>query len=390
MYGLVIGAGEESIFAIKQAKELGMTVIGFDGDHTARGLKYVDEAYVLDIRDAEQIYNVLDIKGYSNKRMVVIPVPIGRYLISAGRLNDHYGLTGVSFNTANSLTDKFLFHSILQNKGLRKCKSILIKQGTLPDTIVDYPFIVKPRYGAGSRSVRQISNQTEWNSFVYNAPYNEDYVLEEAIQGTEYGLDGMVIDGRFYCVLLRKKEITPPPIRQCVGYYSVRREENEQLYKSVEKLMIHIIDVIGLDNGILHADIIDTTDDPFVIEMSARPSGHYLHNIFTPIVTGVNMIEQFLKYVDTGIVNMNCKDYLRDKYLIHYFDISDKDIKKIPSKEYIFNKYPIEQYVCHLKTGHVNMIEDGHSIMNRGYFILKGNSEQELAQNAQSIIREFI
>ena len=154
--------------------------------------------------------------------------------------------------------------------------------------------------------------------------------------------------------------------------------------------MINIIDAIELTNGILHADIIDSPSGPFVIEMSARPSGHYLHNVFTPAVTGINMIELFLTYAQGQEIHIQPKDYTGMKYLIHYFDISDAYVRHIPEEKYLYKKYPLEQYVCNMKVGKTNTIEDGHSIMNRGYYILKGNSESELAQYSQAIIKEFL
>lgn len=84
MYGIVIGASDEAIYAIKKAQSKGITVLAFDGDEHAAGLQYADEAFVVDIRDVNNIIKVIDEKGIQPKDMFVLPVPIGRYLISTG------------------------------------------------------------------------------------------------------------------------------------------------------------------------------------------------------------------------------------------------------------------------------------------------------------------
>ena len=81
MYALVIGASSESVYAINRARSYGMKVLAFDGDKGAEGLKYADESFVVDIRDPEKIYSIIDRKRIHPEEMVVLPVPIGRYLI---------------------------------------------------------------------------------------------------------------------------------------------------------------------------------------------------------------------------------------------------------------------------------------------------------------------
>ena len=118
MKAAVIGASSESVYAIKKAQELGLFVVALDGDKNAPGLKYADEAQVVDIRDNEKVAALLD----QNRPDVILPVPIGRYLITTGAMNDRYGLKGVSYSSADLCTDKFAFHKTLSAEGLRKAK----------------------------------------------------------------------------------------------------------------------------------------------------------------------------------------------------------------------------------------------------------------------------
>ena len=47
--------------------------------------------------------------------ITILPVPIGRYLITTGSINDYYKLDGVSYKAADLCTDKLLFHKKLRN-----------------------------------------------------------------------------------------------------------------------------------------------------------------------------------------------------------------------------------------------------------------------------------
>ena len=248
MYALVIGASDETIHAIKTARNQGMKVLAFDGNKDAGGLKYADESFAVDIRNPENIYAVIDAKGIRPEEMVVVPVPIGRYLISTGSVNDHYNLVGAGRETTDICTDKWLFHQTLRNAELRNINCSLLKKGEkIRKAPLPYPIIVKPRYGAGSHQVYKISNAIEWQKFSDEMPLEEDFIIEDAVDGTEYGIDGMVLNGKFQLVLARKKLITPLPYRQCVGYISVNEnKENSSLLARLTKFMIQLVKTIKL------------------------------------------------------------------------------------------------------------------------------------------------
>lgn len=387
MYAIIIGASNESIYAINQAKKLGMKVLAFDGNKNAEGLKYADKFFVVDIRNPKNIYMILEEMKVTKNKMIVVPVPIGRYLISSGAINERYNLIGAKKDTTEICTDKWLFHQVLNKTGLRNVNCYLLPKSEKTHLNYYFPIIVKPRYGSGSREVLKIVNEKEWANFYRNMPYNEDFIIEDFIEGTEYGIDGMVINGKFYLILVRKKLMSNSPYRQCIGYLSINNKENANLVAILDKFMVQLVKKVNLKDGIIHADIIYSNDKPFVIEMSARPSGHKLHNLFTPMVSGVDMIYEFLNYAQTGKITIKVKN--QDSiYLLRFFDIESK-IKNIPNPDYLKKKYSIIKYECNLRIGEIKTIKDGSSLIKRGFFIIKGISENEVCNIAKDILQEF-
>ncbi|WP_176325051.1 hypothetical protein [Campylobacter mucosalis] len=115
---VVIGASAESVFAINRAKMRGLKVAAFDGDSKAAGLKIADFGFVCDIKDPKNIIEIL--KQNCLNPLFVLPVPIGRFLITTGAINEYFKIKNTDdFNTLNLCTDKLAFHNALNGGGAR-------------------------------------------------------------------------------------------------------------------------------------------------------------------------------------------------------------------------------------------------------------------------------
>ncbi len=394
MSAAVIGASSESIYTIQKARELGLYVIALDGNPEAPGLKAADASFVVDIRDPEKVFEILD----KNKPDVVLPVPIGRYLTTTGAVNDKYGLVGVSADAAEICTDKYEFHKVLNEKGLRNAELYLLPAGSdVPDAseLNDiYPVVVKPRFGSGSRGVEVFNTPAELEErFLKNQPYDEDYCIESCVPGPEYGVDGVFTEGKFTLILLRGKKNTPPPYRECVGYYSVRRtDDNKEFYDRVEHLMQKVGEAIGFKDTLIHADIIkDSNNNPFIIETSARPSGHNLHNLFTPMASGVDEVTEFIKYAVPALKkSYSFEPQTAGNMVIRYFDFENVRVNKVPDEKELYKKYPLKAWQCNLKKGmFLGKVTNGASIMGRGYYVLEAATHFELDGYCDDIKSEF-
>lgn len=395
MTGIIIGASADSIHGIKTAQQMGHYVIAFDGDQDAEGFKHADYAVTFNIRDPQKIIDELK----KIKPDFIIPVPIGRYLTTAGCLSDYYNIKGISYESSILCTDKYLYHEKLSENNLRPIQCVNIPARTYADDVlslihskqVSFPIIVKPRHGSGSRGVSLINSVDEFKDKVLKLmPFQEDYVIESVIDGDEYGIDGVVIEGHFKLVLLRKKSITPPPTCQCTAYVAViRTPANEAMFSNVEVYMEQAVNALSMRDCLLHADVmINDEFEVCSVEISGRPSGHRLHDVFTPLASGVDMIKEFISYSCNESYDFMPR--MNNCLAIRYFDFENCRVVKQPMVKELMKKYDILKYTCNIGNEILGTVKDGHSIMDRGHFILSGRNEDDALRQCQEIIDMFV
>lgn len=397
MKAAIIGASKEALHTIKKAHEYGIEVVALDGNPGAEGLEAADKPIVADISDEEAVLKVLR----REKPDFVLTVPIGRYLTTIGTVNDTLGLPGISREMADLCTDKFRFHKKLSENDLRRCRCYKVDDGRIADaegTVfpaqgsmtaglpLTLPGILKPRFGSGSRGIHMITRKEQLVPAL-GMVSGEPYVLEECIAGEEYGVDGAVTEGKFQMVLLRKKENTPPPSRQAVGYFSVLPSDG--FWKQVYNYMKKAVACLGLGECLLHADIIKGAEGPFIIELSARPSGHNLHNLFTPMCTGVDMAEEYIKYRMGR--SYSFLPGQTKSMMIHYFDM-EGIVRNVPDREQVSRAVGegLAAWECSIRQGEeLKPVSDGHSLMGRGYFVMKGSGDSQFRNQAKVVKNMF-
>ena len=381
---VVIGASNEAIHAIKKAQELGLYVYALDGNADAEGLRYADESIVIDISDRDKVSD--EIEKISPD--FLLPVPVGRILAIAGYINDKFKLKGINFKAAENSTDKYKFHNILKEAGLRDIDCFLVNKNHFEKDI-KFPSIMKPRFGSGSRNVIFVNNDKELKAAnMFLKTIEEDFVLEQMFGGgEEYSLDGAVVEGKLFITLIRKKEITPLPNRQAISSYAI--DYDNEIYKIVYDKIINAVEALNYDDCLIHVDMIINKDGVNIIEMAPRPSGHSMHSVFVPYATGVDMIAEFIKYL-TGDEYCFKGDAVKTMKMV-FFDFEKCIVEKIPDKKYLMGKYPLKEWNCLIKEGDImECVTDGKSIMGRGYFIIDENETIELDKIDQAIKNEFV
>lgn len=387
--GLIIGASKDAIHTIQMAGKYGIKVVAIDGNPEAEGFLHADEHIVVDISDRDKVYAAVE----KIRPDFVLPVPIGRYLTMTGYINKVFHLPGIQYEQTELSVDKYLFHQKLNDNGLRNIKECLINRQT-DITSIDmvYPAILKPRFGSGSRDIFYLENKQEFEKIYSEVNSDdEDFVLEQAVNGIEYGIDGAVIDGNLYIILIRKKINTQLPARQAISYLTVPlTEKTKQLTQAVYEHIKRVTDVLEYNNCLLHADIIVKNDRVFVIEISPRPSGHNLHNLFVPLATGIDMAEEYIKFL------LGKKFSFDPQYTkclqIRFFDFQNVIVKEIPSEDMLKKSEQCNLicWQCNIRQNEkMNPVINGKSIMGRGLFVIEGEDEDDLIRQSSWVLSQF-
>ena len=388
MLGMVIGASQDSVHALNIAKNLGISTIAVDGNASADGLQHSEISIHKDISDEEAIIQL----ARENNVDFVIPTPIGRYLTTIGAVNDALNLRGVWKSSAISCTDKWKFHALFKDTKFRSIKSSLITSFDDVSKIKISDFtsvIVKPRFGSGSRNVRMFDKHSDVENFLDDIFNNcaEDYIVEEYVEGSEFGIDAAIIDGNVHLIMVREKKVTEIPIRQAVASISCPRDFYDF---DIESIVVEFLNtaknLLNLNDCLINADAIIKKDSLFCIEFSARPSGHNLYNCFVKHCTGIDMVEEILKCFSGKQYNFTPRNVERFS-CIHFFDLPSGVVQTLPDWDDLVKSNTVTSYVCNMKQGDIiSPTVDGKSIMGRGYFIVDGISRNDIENKINTVL----
>lgn len=179
--------------------------------------------------------------------------------------------------------DKWKTYLFLKENGFHTPKSFLTLQDTLSaleSGELNYPVVVKPRFGCGSIAVSIAEDEEELRFFAQrnaraversylkfeSQVAEEKLIFQECLQGQEYGADIINdLNGQYRANILRKK------IAMRAGETDIAViMEDEEIQKELERLGRLTGHVANMD-----CDIFLVDGKPYILEMNARFGGGY-------------------------------------------------------------------------------------------------------------------
>ena len=205
--------------------------------------------------------------------------------------------------------DKWLTYQFLVNNGFNAPASFLSVDEVIVEIALgelNYPIVVKPRFGCGSISVAiaydeedlryltKKANEDISSSYLkYESSVTNDKVIfQECLKGQEYGADIINdLNGNTQNVIVRKK------IAMRSGETDIAELVNEPIIQNtLEKLGKTIKHIANMD-----CDIFLTDGVPYILEMNARFGGGYPFSH----MGGCNLPKAIVEWVKGNVVDKN-------------------------------------------------------------------------------------
>jgi len=325
---LIIGASILQLPAIRKAKELGYYVGVADYNPNAIGIQYADEYFNVSTIDVGGVVRVAEEFRPDGIMTLATDMPMRAVAAACQKL----GLCGISLETALKATDKGEMIKAFEACGVEHPWYYIVP--TLDDlkNIIDkiiYPCIMKPTDNAGSRGVVLCHDRTELEA-EYEYSHNESrggaVIIEEYLQGPEFSVEVMVINGEPNVLQITDKLTTGAPHFVEMGHTQPTRQSREN-QERIRDLACRACKAVGISNGPAHVEMILTKNGPKMVELGARMGGDCITTHLVPLSTGIDMVGCTIKLACGEDIDIEPK--FNKGAAIRYFDAHNGIIKSI-------------------------------------------------------------
>ena len=270
---MILGAGIYQVPLIKKAKEMGLftIVVSIPGNYP--GFALADKIIYENTVNTSAVLKIAKEEGIDGVCTTGTDVAVG----TLGVICDELGLKGVSGKGAQIACDKVLMKKAFQKYGVctAPCRYVPLET-ELPEVEkicreLEYPVIFKAIDSSGSRGitcVHEASGIEKAIQAVKAVTRHTEYLIESYLEGTEFGAQAFVQDGRLEFVLPHGDYVFKGDTGVPVGHYAPY--ELPGLEKDIYEQTEQAVKAMGLDNCAVNVDFMLSDGKPYVLEIGAR------------------------------------------------------------------------------------------------------------------------
>jgi len=295
---LIVGAGYLQSFIIKRARELGYYTLAIDKDPNAVGFKYADEYESVDIVDQLACLRSARSQGVEGVHTAATDYGV----LSAAYIAREMGLPGIDYEVAKIVKNKFMVRHILHAHGIDDMSQFyeiddVERLSKIADSI-RLPVMVKPCDGSGSTAASRVDDIRNLKSACVEAmaaSLTGKAVIEDFIEGKEYGVESFVCNGEVHVLGVLGKSMTKPPCYTELGHW-LPSDLGTAMEEKVKDTARRAICALGIQSGAVNMDVIVTKDGGVsIVDVGARMGGNLIGSHIIPLGTGFDYVGNLIR-----------------------------------------------------------------------------------------------
>ena len=293
---MILGAGIYQVPLIKTAKKNGIytIVVSIPGNYP--GFAIADKVYYENTVDHETIMRLAKEEQIDG----IVTAGTDVAVITIGKVCDEMGLKGLSAEAAEAATNKLIMKTCYEANGVNtaRFRKIAVSDEDYAGKLagLEFPLIFKSVDSSGSRGITRVDTPEEFEAARQNAINNtrsDYYIVEEFIEGDEFGAQAFVQDGVVEFILPHGDYVFHGDTGVPIGHYApfdVSPEMIDAIRAELEKA----VRAMGLNNCAVNADFIMKDGKAYVLEVGGRSGATCLAEL-TSIYYGFDYYEKILR-----------------------------------------------------------------------------------------------
>ncbi|WP_243557723.1 ATP-grasp domain-containing protein [Priestia megaterium] len=259
---------------------------------------------------------------------------------------------------------------------------------------MDFPLIVKPSNDSGSKNVYLCKNESEITTAIKDIvkskknivgqTIDSDILIEEFLDGPEFSIESVTVNGQTTIIGITKKLVTPYPLSIEVGHdFPANLNTNEE--NEIKRLVEQSLAALDVDFAVTHTEVKLTEKGPRIVEVNARPGGDEIPHL-VKAVTGVDLKAlAFLVTLGKGIDSIDLSSFTVPSASIRFL-LANKEGKVYFDEQ--FQSASIKEQKWYVNDG--ELVQRTQSNFNRlGYFIVYGDEQSPSCSKADSVEKEL-
>lgn len=293
---LILGAGIYQVPLIKVAKKLGIYTIVASIPGNYPGFELADKVYYENTTDYRKILSI----ARREKIDGIVTAGTDVAVITIGKVCDALGFKGLSAEAAELATDKLLMKQCYEKYGVRSAKfrRVSFDDPNYANIISDLrlPVMFKSVDSSGSRGIIKVNSEDEFESarnYVLENTRSDYFVVEEYIEGEEFGAQAFVQDGKLEFILPHGDYVFKGDTGVPVGHFAPY-DLDPAILEDAREQLIAATRAMQLDNCAINADFILSEGQTYVLEIGGRSGATCLAELVS-IYYGFDYYEKIVR-----------------------------------------------------------------------------------------------